>query len=261
MKKLICYFTVLILIFSSCNSSIEENQNVPVGFLKRFTVSGMTGFVNYDYYYEGNKISKVVSKHGIKRYTYTGNLITEIREFNRNLSLVSKKTFQYNANDELISSVLLFYDNNYGTKQELVYNSDGTVLVKYYSGNLTSQNNFDYSVLNYFENNEIIKTEATFSFGDLITTYEYDSGNNPMSQVVGYKKLNILGELADGFYFMLHNGNQNNCTKRIQEGNNIDCEVVDYSIAYNSANYPIFYCSNDQITSCSDLPCYSFDYQ
>jgi hypothetical protein len=261
MKKLSCCFAVLFLIFSSCNSSIEENQNVPVGFLKRINNSGMFGTVAYDYFYEGNKISKVVSKHGTKRYIYTGNLITEIRSFNKNLSLLQKKTFHYNANDELISASTLYYESNLGYRQELVYNPDGTVLVKHFQGNLTSQNDFAYSELNYIEDNEIIKTVATFSSGVLITTYEYDSGNNPMKYVTGYSKLNILGKFGDNMYFILPNGNQRNCIKIVEEGENIDCGIVGYSISHNSTNFPALYCSNELVTLCSDLPCYSFIYQ
>lgn len=261
MKKLLYYCTVLVLVFSSCSSNSEEEQNVPAGFLKRVDVSGLIGTVDYNYFYDGNKISKVLSKHGTKRYIYTGNLITEIRVFNSNSNLLSKKIFQYNANDELISSVSLYYDNNYGYRQELVYNTDGTVLVKYYTGNLISQNNFDYSVLNYFEDNEIIKTEVSYSLGLSTVIYEYDSGNNPMRQVIGYNKLNILEDYGDCLYFILHNGNQHNCIKRMKEGENADCNIIDYNVVYNSANYPILYCPNEQITSCSDLPCYEFIYQ
>jgi len=128
------------------NDYAVEQQNVPVGFLKQVKDSNLGGLVTYDYFYSGTKLLKIVGGDQIKKYVYTGDLITGIEVYDTAQNLFSKESFEYNSNGDLVATKTLYYSYNLGNRTELFYNLDGTVLINHYSGNLTSQSTFDFLI-------------------------------------------------------------------------------------------------------------------
>lgn len=261
MKKITLLFFVFIL-FSCSNSDdeVEEFQNVPVGFLKQVKDFNLGSMVVYNYYYLENKLLKIVSDNEIKRYTYTGDLITKIDVLDTTNNLIETQIFQYDIDNNLIGSKTLYYTFNYGNRIELNYNLDGTTSINHYSGNLTSQNTFDFINKLYFLNNEVIKSEINFNSSISTVIYEYDSNINPMHQVLGFSKLNLTlfnGSLPSQYHKI---GNLNNCTKAIIDDPNIS-GIVDYDFTYNSNNFPSFISSDGQDTTIFDLGYFQYIYQ
>jgi hypothetical protein len=237
-KKIV--FSILCILLYSCSSSdsdsnSEEEQNVPAGFLKQITSSGTYGSEIYRYYYNGTKISKI-SKTSMfsstKKFIYTGDLITEINEYDSNSEITSKYIFQYNSLNKLKSSVFLNYFQSEVIKNVINYNSNGTISVSTYRGNSTSQTLFEFSTIHYFSNNNIGSSEMTYNNTLINFAYEYDSSSNPLSQITGY---NNLIDVGIGFNLIpyLRNG-VNNCLKVSVSGGNFDCPIIAYKAVYNS---------------------------
>ena len=86
MKKLLYLFTFLMIILSSCSSDNDDSSS-PV-LLKKYVETledGSTFTMNFNY--NGNKLlGSTGDFNSSTTVTYTGNLITEIRSFNKKLS-------------------------------------------------------------------------------------------------------------------------------------------------------------------------------
>lgn len=215
MKKLIFISIISSFIIVSCSKSeIPENSNsstavensiVDPNVLLRKTIettlsSGNTYTTNY--YYVGKKIDKLVQTSGSgvsKTYTYTylGDLIDKIVEVNNSTSAItSKESFIYDSNNRLITDVYITYSGSmqFGYKYVYTYNSDGTVNVKTYTGDATSQTTptAGYKKF-YFQNGEVVKEESYSDSSALTstTTYTYDTKNDPLVNVVGMDKFSL----------------------------------------------------------------------
>lgn len=261
MRKI--FFLLSVFILFSCshkNDYAVEQQNVPVGFLKQVIDSNLGGLVTYDYFYSGTKLLKIVSGGQTKKYVYTGDLITGIEIYDTNQNLLSKESFEYNSNNDLVATKTLYYSNNIGSRTELFYNLDGTVSINNFSGNLISQNTFNFSDKLYFLNGEVVKSEINLNSNISTIQYEYDSSSNPMNQVMGYSKLNLHrfnGVSISQFHQI---GTIHNCNKVIINDPN-ESGIVVYDYSYNSNGKPTFISSDGSETTISDLGYFQFIYQ
>lgn len=260
MKKIL--FSILCLVLFSCsNTESEDNQNVPVGFLKKIMISEMGDNSTEKLFYNGNKIEKIETDENRNIFIYSGDLIVEINKYDFSSVLISKTSFQYDTNNNLISSLILNYIQNIGVKSMFTNENDGTVLKKYFTGDLISQNSLSGFVKLYFENNEVIKSEYTNNNTVVISNYENDSANNPMNQIIGFSKLNLALNYPNSFIGALPVGNLGICNKIVNEDSNADCPTVAYNISKNSINYPVSITTDETLNSCQDLPSYYYSYQ
>ncbi|WP_396193131.1 hypothetical protein [Flavobacterium sp.] len=260
MRKLVILLSVFALFACSNNDEEVEQQNVPTGFLKQVKDSNLGGIVTYDYFYSGSKLLKIVGGNQIKKYSYTGDLITDIEIYDTTQNLVSKETFEYNSNSDLVATKTLYYSNDLGYRTELIYNLDGTVLINNFNGNLLAQDTFNFSNKLYFSNSEVVKSEINFNSNTSIMQYEYDSSINPMNQVMGYSKLNLHrfnGVLISQFHQI---GNIHNCNKVIIDDPN-ESGIVDYDYFYDANGKPSYISSDGNETSIFDLGYFQYIYQ
>lgn len=99
MKKLI-YLSSVLLINLACNSDDNDTDTsveTPV-LVTKLNVDGETANIKYD----GNKIIEVALEKDLDKtvYIYTGNLISQIQEYNSEGKLFSTSTLSY-ENDRL----------------------------------------------------------------------------------------------------------------------------------------------------------------
>ncbi len=187
--------------------------------------------VTDQYTYNGSKLVKITSSDGREVvFTYGGDLIIR-KDFYVNNVLNSKEFFQYNRQYQLTN---YRRENASGTTTyNAIYtnNSDGTVVVKGYSGSSTSPSSQIVNrkvftagirvnkIENYTVQNEYPVTE--------VLNYSYDSKNSPFKNITGFDKL--------AYYDITANSNYNN-VQSVSSGTTV-VESAEY--AYNGANYPL----------------------
>ncbi|UOK42623.1 MULTISPECIES: hypothetical protein [Flavobacterium] len=202
MKKFFCLFSVLVLLISSCSDSdgvsSDSGFNVNGTKLKR-TIANLNGAADdftYDYFYNGNRITRIVSSDGsFFKYTYTGELITKI-EFFKNNVLKYVNFLEYDDNKLITRKQIR---DNTGYKVVYTYNNDGTISISGYTGDSVNQNTpTDLNKKVFFVNGLVSKIE-TYTIIDgnletLFTNYTYDTANDPTSLILGYDKLTFYDD-------------------------------------------------------------------
>ena len=230
MKKLVLVFSALVMVLSSCSSSDEETNTPPTSssvLVKKAIVEDEDGGYTTLYTYNGNKIVKTTNSDDTSEvFTYSGDLITKI-EYYTDTTLDQKDIFTYNTDNKLITYTRLDYGIEWGTKETYVYNSDGTLSVTEYIGDLTSQTQLNSTSKIYFTNGEISKIEG-FEGGVKTRTinYTYDTKNNPYKNITGFDKLGIIFEEG-----ISHN-------LLTESDTDTAGDPVTYEYTYNSNNYP-----------------------
>lgn len=188
----------MFLLLCSCTESDEQIQNSipnPDGVLVSKTIfSESPGqFYVSNYFYNGNKLDKIVRDDIYEVYAYSGDLITDITTYNNDSSIFSKATYTYDSFGRVIASDYKYYGGNYERSEALIYNADGTITVKMKMGTL---NNLYCNLGNeklFLNEGIIIKKEKYNSSNVLINTenYYYDNKNSPFKNIVGYSKIQI----------------------------------------------------------------------
>lgn len=189
-----------------------------------------------NYAYVGSKLSKVSSSDGRQvAYIYTKDLITE-RDFFTDNVLTSKEVYEYDANSRLISSRRYNASNNVTYKSVFSYNSDGTVSVSGYRGDVVSESARLVNRKVFFTNGKVSRMETYRTVnGSPVTevhSYSYDTKNSPYKGILGFDKL--------AYYDIALNGNVNNVTSIAVSGVSAANSVNDdIEYTYNSGNYPV----------------------
>ena len=245
MKKITYFISVFALLLNSCSHDIEPNmppsanpsnpsnpsKPSPSSILVKKTISNETGTtITSNLTYNGNKIVSIVddSPEVDLFFTYTGDNITKI-EYKLNDGTIDQvDNYSYDTNGRIISMVSTQPNANWGNKETYAYNSDGTVSVNYYSGDLLSQTNLDQTGKVYFANGEVSKIELFDDLGNSedVILYEYDNKINPFKNITGYSKLNFCYSIANGIN---HNISSENSTAN---------GLTSYSFLYESNDYP-----------------------
>ena len=234
MKKILCLFSALALLVSSCssdeNSSSEEKVLLPK--TEKYTY-GSNGTENdlVTYAYDGKKITSLTYGGGQKTvFTYTGDLITKAvyTETYGGATHTSTTTFTY-ENNKLKSSLKVNSGNSSNVKKTYVYNANGTISTVTTLINTTTQEEIQdsSSVLTLDANGNIIKAE----FNDLTNIVEYDTKNSPFKNIVGYTLL------LDSEIFDKEANSPNNITKIIEKTGEVVEGTYIYTNTYNEDNY------------------------
>ncbi|WP_442787585.1 hypothetical protein, partial [Flavobacterium suncheonense] len=231
---------VLTTVFASC--SLDEEYDTTEDSSKMSTTSllvqsitatserGAT-VVTDQYTYNGTKLVKITSTDGREVvYTYGGDLIIR-KDFYLNNVLNSKEFFEYSRQGQLLK---YRRENASGTTTyNAVYtnNSDGTVIVKGYSGSSTSPSSQIVNRKVFTAGIRVNKIENyTVQNGTTVTevlNYSYDSKNSPFKNITGFDKL--------AYYDITANPNYNN----VQSVTSGSAVVESAQYVYNGANYPL----------------------
>lgn len=198
MKKIII-LSSMALIGLSCSSNDNDDITEVVETPVLLTKTIIDGDV-YNIKYDGTKIVEQTSDDNKRKlvYTYTGNLITQVRDYDKG-SLTITTDFTYD-NDKLINikEVLATYGNNgpYVRTHTFSYPNSTTIsctnIQNYTSAGSTwsSKSEETYTV----NNGEVMSFKAIYYhnnilMGNMVETYTYDDKNNPHKNILGFDKI------------------------------------------------------------------------
>lgn len=246
MKKLFIAFSALALVFSSCSTSNTDpdpstSSTVLVSKIIYTTDSGNVTTTNFNY--NGNKLTTAVDSDGYTEvYTYNGDLITKIEEFQGTTTTPdNSETFTYTADEKVASYTEISYGTSTitGVRYVYAYNADGTISISRFNGNATSQTVLASTGKAFFTNGQISGVEvyypATASTAAYTSSvsYVYDTKLNAASNITGFSKLILQG------YDAGLGGNAHNLLSATRmRGTTISSTDVT-TFTYNSSNYPV----------------------
>lgn len=264
MKKSLYLFSAALLVFVSCtsdyeNSCIKKNDLNPVKndtvsppktdsipvvivepvLLKKLAHTFANGEVStVEILYKDNKIVSDGDRNNFTYYTYTGNVITKIEKADLSGDIYSTKEYFY-KNGQIDYIFISEFGNYY--KMKYVYNSDGSVF--YYKLNSDSSGNdgedTGISGRYVFSKGNLIQNQYYTGSTEVITTYEYDSKNNP--------RLNTLGIDLLVDYEVYGVNNPIKKTVKATNGNNVMIQTITYSYEYDANGYPVKRTETSQI--------------
>ncbi|MES2575460.1 MAG: hypothetical protein V4572_10995 [Bacteroidota bacterium] len=227
MKKILCLFSALALVLTSCSgddSSSDSSPDSSTILLKKTILTDSEGEkTTVIYKYNGTKIVSELDNYGDGiLYTYTGDLITKM-EFKYDGIIEQTNTYSY-TDGKLTTFVREDPIMDWGNKEVYTHNSDGSISVKEYIGDGTTQTQLNSTgTINFFANGEV--SEITSS-NNLTYKYVYDTKNNPFKNVLGFGKIAFVDGIADG---ISHN--------MISETYGTEVTYT-ATYVYNSNNYP-----------------------
>ena len=189
MKKVFYLFfiTIFVTTLTSCTAESEDTtQDKLVKKIIELNQDGTSSTFNFTY--NGEKIISIESEETSKKFTYFGNLITQIIEFNKTTQV--QTTFDYFYTNDLLTKVISTdnYTLNY------THQADGTITYE----KTTIDNNRNIVLLFkgiiYMDSNNIVDDKKTFETNNTKIVSEelnfsYDSKRNPFYNIVGFAKL------------------------------------------------------------------------
>ncbi|TDL99900.1 MAG: hypothetical protein C4K58_01230 [Flavobacteriaceae bacterium] len=252
MKKIFALFAIALLSFTSCKNDEGEIQTPPssstilptkISFINKEDQAGSTKII-----YNGNKI--VDATHAdLSRtvYSYTGDLITQITEYDSTGKISFKDFYTYQNgklsenNHQSIDSIGAIKSKK---RETYTYNSDGTILLESYSidptTNVETKDDHGTEVLTRYNGN-IIKwvhiSSHTYSGKTYTHTttydYKYDDKKSPFANVIGFDAL------IDVFSDRNNLVSETETTEEKVDGivTSTRTETVDYANQYNENGF------------------------
>lgn len=237
MKKIILLLSVVILLLSSCSSNdnnltADSNQQVLV---KKYITKNLNdnSIVNItDFEYDGNKISKSISQNNVIFYTYSGDLITNIKIYDLNNALKVEYLFSY-QNNNLVESTYKMILSNVCEKRLYTHNPNQTVDFIYYKGDLLTQNTLYKTGVITIQNEEVVSVVGQDHINSVssISTFTYDNQNNPSKNIIGIDKLKVELDRVGGVF--------KNSISNLTVINNSQYFNTDFTYVYNLNGYPV----------------------
>jgi hypothetical protein len=253
MKKLICLFSAIALIFTSCSSEDSSTSSTGNLLTKLIDTYDDGSVETTEYEYNGNKISRQFSDLDLRDetiYTYTGDLITKEEYFfddGVDYSYEEVIDYEYDLSNRLNKSTRT---DEYGDIEVDVftYNSNGTV-----SFTSTSAGTTTGTGTIYFNGDQPYKKEITENPGTIwesswIEETTFDNKVSPFANVTGFSKISfatprytrgvpgivnntlnfsIDGTLEDSSTYT-YNGNNMPATETVIDANNSENSSVVY---------------------------------
>jgi hypothetical protein len=236
MKKLLYLFCTSLLILTSCSK--DDGQNVTADnsvLVKKATMNDGASTDFLEYSYNGKKLTRIKSSiNGVAffDFTYNGDLIIGSKRYDDNNVLQFEMIYGYDNNQRLVSEKTLSKFYGFGGKRIFVYNSDGTIGITEYSGDLINQDIIIGTGKIWLNGEgETIKVEE-YQDNALVsrTEYTYDDKNNVFKNISGYSKLFLTGEIPK---------THNILTCKRYDSNNALTSSSSCKYTYNAANYPV----------------------
>jgi hypothetical protein len=240
----------LVVTMNSCSkddAAVEQTAETALILPKKIIYkSAFDGIYTTTISYEGNKIKEFVGNTDKTVFTYTGDLITKEQYYN---GTALEDEYDYSYENNKLKTTIYTKTRSNGInkgKKVYVYNTDGTITKQSYKIDITTgaETKEDIDDVFTFSNENLIKKVSTTTSGTTgninvsktTYTYEYDTKNNPIKNILGYNKL-IDNDFDIG---------TNNVIKetRVSESSNNGTpnapytNVYNYELTYNSANFP-----------------------
>jgi YD repeat-containing protein len=232
MKKLLYLFCASLLVMTSCSSDDNNSSDSASSIVvkKRVVVSGNETYTD-TYTYSGTKIASMVGADGSKtNYTYTGDVITKIEEFDDKGVIDTTTEYTY-ANGKLASSLEKDSSEDYNYKTVYTYNTDGTVSFADFMMNKTTGALVDdggtVGKYTYSAGNLVKKVYSYYGF-EHTNIFEYDTKNNPLKNITG---IGLLLELEDS-------NSANNTVKETSTNSTIST-ITATTYTYDANGFPI----------------------
>ena len=191
MKKLLCLFSASLLVLTSCSKDDSSSNYTIVVLPNKIVFTGSDGVKNTSTVtYDGNKIVQVLGGGYKSVYSYTGDLITNLKKYYGD-NLESETVYTYN-NNKLVEII----ENNIGEltkcKTSYTHNANGTILKETFSidkiSNVETKNVGSYKLEFTYGN----MTQNSYMVGSDVlstTTFFYDDANSPFKNILGFSKL------------------------------------------------------------------------
>lgn len=243
-KKLIIYFIIITGFQLNCKSQI--NNETPV-LVTKITTNEL-GSINFKY--DENKLVETEDSELRSVYSYTGNLITQIKDY-QDTMLIKTADFNYNKVGKLITIKVSGIDK---------YVGPNTPFTESYTLDYPSSNLIECTLIrsyHHFEElvTDTIQTRYTLEKGNIILSqdsyknngtefklsqsYIYDDKNNPYLNILGYDKIRVYTSYA---YDELLTGNNNILSYEIYQEDvprDIYGSSASFNIVYNDDDFPM----------------------
>lgn len=232
MKKLLYLFTTSLLVLTSCskddNDSSSPVSSILVKKIIDIDIDGSSSTRNYEY--NGNKIVSMTEDGLLYKYTYTGDYITKIEEFDTEGKVDITTEYSY-TNGKLTTSIEKNTGAKYYYKTTYVHNTDGTVSYDNFRGNVETGIEQEYGATGKYtlKDGNMLKLEVSYYGDENAYVYEYDNKNHPLKNVTG------LGLLLDDETLV------NNLVKEtatLGSGDKLSTSITTYTYKYDVNNYP-----------------------
>lgn len=245
MKKILCLFSALALVLTSCSSDENQEDNVVLPkTIKYSSVEFPEENSSYVSTYDGNKIVSVKDEAGRTDYTYEGfqivkeinydtesgkDIISDIRIYKYTNGKLSESTYSEGFSTE-------FPNGEYRNRYVYTHNADGTVKKEYYQTNRAGveTKTSRVEVLTFANGNLVKSIETDSESGNVFTAvYEYDNKNNPFKNILGF---NLLIDHSEGEGSVSSVNNVVKYTATFENGGTPN--VYKREIIYNANDYP-----------------------
>ena len=238
MKKVFYLFfiTIFVTTLTSCTAESEDTtQDKLVKKIIELNQDGTSSTFNFTY--NGEKIISIESEETSKKFTYFGNLITQIIELNKTTQV--QTTFDYFYTNNLLTKVIS--SDNYTLNY--THQADGTIA--YEKTTIDSNSNIVllFKGTIYMDLNNIVNDKKTFETNNTKIVskeelnFSHDSKRNPFYNIVGFAKLLDYSKIIS----------VNNATSFIEVSSmiNLETEQITSSLRqnintfkYNNFGYP-----------------------
>jgi hypothetical protein len=231
MKKILCLFSALALVVSSCSSDDAADASASVKPSKiAYSYSDPTENYYTDIKYEGSKLVSEIDNDGYTlKHFYVGDLISKTEQYGIDKTLKSTTEYSYSAG-KLASETVKNVGETKFYKTKYTQNGDGTIsFAEFYINAATGVEEEGGKIGKYtYKDGNLVKYESSY-YGKPNTTYtyEYDSKKNPNTNIDGVKLLTGTEESAS----------VNNVVK-ITGTSATSSYVSTFTYVYNNNNFP-----------------------
>lgn len=216
----------------------ETNGTVP----SQIVFTDSDGAWIRDFTYDNNRLLSIQDNIGYKtNYTYNEDQLVRIDNYEDGI-LAEYGTLEYDGNGRLSEFIQYFQefgDELDGSAFKMIYNYNGvnSITVDTYTGDFDSQEEFLYSEIYFFENNQLIEIDLHDFSGtrDHFLTLSHDNMTGVFSNI---ENIEVIELVSDQFElgFVLE-GSVNNLVEKFDK-EEIDY-VTTYNYDYNQNGYPV----------------------
>jgi hypothetical protein len=185
-KNIFWVLSIFVLTLYSCSSDNDDS----VKLLKKVVETSEEGTSETALFtYNGTEIVRIEGAQKRADFTYTDGLITKTVILNKTNQLSETIEYSYLVGKLVEVESLGNYRINY------IHNTDKTVSYQKFTIGSGNQEVKEFHGILYFENENLIREERTLDNTAIGVTsnysisFDYDSKNNPLYNILGYKKL------------------------------------------------------------------------
>jgi hypothetical protein len=230
---LLLFFSFFVFTLTSCTNDTDESFKL---LTKVVETTNKGTSQTYLYVYNGNQIMSIDGSQDRTDFTYTDGLISKMVTINKTNQL--RETTEYSYIKGKLVRVLSL--GNY--KINYIHNSDKIVSYERFTLGSGNEEIKEYHGILYFDNENLIKEERIYD-NTLVgvdskysISFDYDSKNNPLYNILGYKQLLDYNEEISSNNTLLHT-----VITSVTKDDQITSSANFYksSYTYDSDNYPI----------------------